>query len=154
KIEPMASSTASETKFSEGISSRPVACRRASSARTDAICSSTASRGRFILSFASVVIASPVSASASCFLRFRLTRYSPPACLGTGIQKYMRGFPHGLSVVGIIHRFFGPGPRVIEGTACIVEKLTDGFLDVKAGVVRAQSDTRLTTGFRHARLLR
>jgi hypothetical protein len=29
----------------------------------------------------------------------------------------MRAFPHGLSVVGRIHRFFGPGPRVIDGTA-------------------------------------
>src|SRR5256885_7102304 len=47
-MEPMASRTASETRFSEGISSRPVAWRRASSRRRSAICGSTESSGRFI----------------------------------------------------------------------------------------------------------
>src|SRR5205807_5264435 len=62
KIEPMASSTASETRFSEGISSSPVAWRRASSRSRSAICGSTESSGRFMRSLAeevSGVIASP-----------------------------------------------------------------------------------------------
>src|SRR2546430_260601 len=42
--------------FSEGISSRPVAWRLASSRRRSAICGSTESSGRFIRSLASVVI--------------------------------------------------------------------------------------------------
>src|SRR6266566_2483046 len=51
-MEPIASSTASETRFSEGISSRPVAWRRASSRSRSAICGSTESSGRFMRSSA------------------------------------------------------------------------------------------------------
>src|SRR5437667_4351627 len=50
----MASSTASDTRFSEGINSSPVACRRASWRSTSAICGSTSSSGRFIRSLAAV----------------------------------------------------------------------------------------------------
>src|SRR5260370_727196 len=56
KMEPMASRTASETRFSEGMSSRPVAWRLASSRRRPAICGSTESSGRFMRSLASVVL--------------------------------------------------------------------------------------------------
>src|SRR5204862_5967106 len=55
-MEPMASRTASETRFSDGMSSRPVAWRRASSRRRSAICGSTESRGRFMRSLAIVVL--------------------------------------------------------------------------------------------------
>src|ERR1700730_2641847 len=51
----MASSTASETRFSEGINSNPVACLRASSRNSSAICGSTTSSGRFMRSFSLVV---------------------------------------------------------------------------------------------------
>src|SRR6267154_2559067 len=54
-MEPMASRTASETRFSEGMSSRPVAWRRASSRRRSAICGSTESSGRFMRSLEVVV---------------------------------------------------------------------------------------------------
>src|SRR5882762_301841 len=56
KMEPMASRTASETRFSEGMSSRPVAWRLASSRRRPAICESTESSGRFMRSLAAVVV--------------------------------------------------------------------------------------------------
>src|SRR5882724_5454595 len=53
----MASRTASETRFSEGMSSRPVAWRLASSRGSSAICGSTAPSGRFMRSLAPVVMA-------------------------------------------------------------------------------------------------
>src|SRR5712691_1656157 len=55
-MEPMASRTASETRFSEGMSSSPVAWRPASSRRRPAICGSTESRGRFMRSLETVVL--------------------------------------------------------------------------------------------------
>jgi hypothetical protein len=63
-------------------------------------------------------------------------------------------FAHGPAIVGIVHRFFRPCAQIIDKVFRILQQLSNGFLDGKAGVVRARGNSRLRRKFRHVRLWR
>jgi hypothetical protein len=62
-------------------------------------------------------------------------------------------FADGFAVVGIVDGLFGPGAKVVDGVAGILQELSNGFFDRESGVIGAEGNAWLARSVGHARLV-
>jgi hypothetical protein len=79
------------------------------------------------------------------------------SCATNGDAKFILvrrdAFADGFAVVGIVDGFFGPGSKVVDGVAGILQELPNCFFDWKSGVIGAEGNAWLARSVGHARLV-